>query len=151
MISYYHYQTKRRVDRYTGDFDEFLRSPRFGTEAYNRHVASWFPEADFVLAYEHLMKGGAVLFGRLFQSLGLDVPNKIIQEAVSRSSPERMRAIENARSRPNHASNFDTSFVFVRNGRPNQWQDALSEEQATYIWESSNNILKVMYEKNAVA
>lgn len=149
MISYYNYARKRKSNRFSGSFNEFIDDEKFGIPAYNEHVHQWFDSATWVFTYEQLMTNPQQLFRDMLGEICVEpFDESLINEAICRSSPDMMKKMEVERSRPNHEKNFDKDFQFVRNASTNQWKTELDKEISDYIWSKSSNTLKLLYTEN---
>ena len=147
MISYFHYANKRKSNRFTGTFNEFVNDKEFGIEAYNLHVHEWYDHATWIFQYESLMVKPLDYFKKLLNELAPGkVSDEILELAIAHSSPDRLKDVEAKNSRPGHAQNFDEDFKFVRNSSVNQWKQYLNQSESDYIIKIASNTLKQLYQ-----
>jgi hypothetical protein len=101
--------------------------------SWSQHVASWTHKvhpAIYVMKYEDMVAEPVRTFGGLARHLLLDVRLDQLNEAISRSSFENLRAQEEQqgfRERP------DRSERFFREGRSGQWKELLTRQQIDRI------------------
>ncbi len=101
--------------------------------SWSEHVASWTKKphrAICVMRYEDMLERPLEMFGGLAQHLLLSPTPEQLNEAIARSSFERLKAQEEAggfREKPKNAK------VFFREGRSDQWRDVLSRRQVRTI------------------
>ena len=147
MISYFHYASKRKSNRFTGTFTEFVNDPEFGIKAYNLHVREWYDRANWVFLYEDLMTSPLDCFKKLLAELapGL-VSDEVLELAIAQSSSDRLKQIEAKQSRPGQNQNFDEDFRFVRNSSIGQWKQDLNQNESDYIIKLASNTLKRLYQ-----
>lgn len=104
--------------------------------SWSEHVASWTERphrAVCVLRYEDLLDEPFGTFARLSRHLLLTPTPEQMDEAIARSSFERLRAQEDAngfREKPQSAERF------FREGKSGQWRTALSRRQVRRIVEA---------------
>lgn len=101
--------------------------------SWSEHVASWTAKphrAVCVLRYEDMLEQPRVAFGHLARHLLLRPTAAQLDEAIARSSFDRLRAQEAAhgfREKPKQAERF------FREGRAGQWRERLTRRQVRRI------------------
>ena len=141
MISYFKYLQANKKVQFSGDIDAFMRDPKYGLEVYLDHIASWKSKANWVFRYEDLMSKPYPLFAQFLNDLGCEFEPEELEEAISRSQPDRMRKVESAQGRPAQDKNFKEGYVFVRNASTEQWKDFYSAEQLQFFKEKCGETL----------
>jgi estrone sulfotransferase len=126
MVSNYHFR-RDRERTYSDSFDEFVRNRRFGLEAWFRHYLSWRDHWTLVVRYEDLREDTFREFNRVLDMLGVNCPEDIVREVISRSRIERVREIE----KPSSISDREEA-RFARDGRTGQWAAYFSEPNRAY-------------------
>lgn len=135
-ISYYHYMNARKDGGHVGSLSDFIRNKSLGLSALNEHVRSWLPHNPYVLRYEDLMQGSFSTVRKMFDVLGISVSDETLQEAVSRSLPDRMREMELKGGRPTD-NEFKDGFLFVRDASVGQWSGVYNEADLDYFRENA--------------
>ena len=97
MASYFTFATE--LGQWGGSFDEFVRHPQFGIEAWIRHVNGWVDNIDEGLSfapvrYEDLLADTAGALRILYRLLGFELEDVAIARVIAQSSIERMREDE---------------------------------------------------------
>lgn len=149
MISYFNYSSRRKKNRFCGDFLTFVHDETFGMPAYNRHVSEWFDKAGWIFKYDDLMLRPQAVFEQFFRDISISgISSEQLGLAISNSMPEKLKRVEEVASRPGHEENFDSEFKFVRNASVNQWITELPMAEADQVWELSSSTLKAVFEEN---
>ena len=144
-LSYYDFQRKYRhiedgypLVKYVDDFvSGRLNSKDWGT--WGENVASWFytrwKSKDFLLLrYEDMMEDPVRELARTATFLGIDSDPARIEQAVQRSSADRMREMEKSQSADWVATkNHRTDIPFVRVAKSGGWKEKLPEECVAQI------------------
>jgi Sulfotransferase domain len=139
-LSYYDFQRKYRhiedgypLVKYVDDFvSGRLNSKDWGT--WGENVASWLytrgRSKDFLLLrYEDMTEDPARELARTATFLGVDSDPARIEQAVQRSSADRMREMEKSQSADWVATkNHRTDIPFVRVAKSGGWKEKLPEE-----------------------
>lgn len=101
---------------------------------WSGHVESWTKQDNpkvLVLRYEDLLEEPVAQFGKLAQFLGIRAHAEKIERAVALSSFDTLKAQELEKGFRERAVKADT--MFFREGRRDQWRDALSGDQVRRI------------------
>lgn len=136
MVSYYEYLKARRGGhRYHGTFQDLLRNPTLGIEAWCRHVDGWCAVSDVILTFESLKEDAVGEIGNSLQKLGVRAPaGEIIVEAVRRSSFKEVRMLEERHGLDSRArEHLEQGFRFTRKGETGQWRDYFEEDDVHYV------------------
>lgn len=147
MISFYYYASKRKSHRYSGTFEDFIADPKMGIPAYNQHIDSWLDRASWVFKYEDMMQSANLCFRHFIDGFDADLPDAVLENAISFSRPTKVKELEQTLSRPNHQQNFDNDFTFVRDAGVSQWKDKLSRELSKAIWDQCSPSLQALYDR----
>jgi hypothetical protein len=103
------------------------------TSDWSSHVSSWTGnqhEHLCVLRYEDMLDQPLAAFSKVVEFLKIDAGEKRVRRAIEASSFEQLRKMEDEfgfAERPVSAK------AFFREGRKDQWQDVLTEEQRRRI------------------
>jgi hypothetical protein len=144
-LSYYDFQRKYRhiedgypLASYVNDFvSGNLNSSGWGT--WGEHVASWFytrrKSKDFLLLrYEDMMVDPVRELARAATFLGIEPDPARIEQAVQRSSADRMREMEKTQAKDWVATkNHRTDIPFVRVAQSGGWKEKLPAECVAQI------------------
>lgn len=101
--------------------------------SWSHHVASWTAKphrAIYLMRYEDMLADPEKTFGDLAHHILLKPTKKQLQEAIDKSSFDKLRAQESKSSfseKPKDAENF------FREGRAEQWRERLSSDQVQRI------------------
>ena len=131
MVSYYHYLRDRK-EVYEGVFSQFLRSGKYGLEAWCRHYLSWTSVADHRLSYESMLDDDLGSFSCLVSRLNLSVPSEAVREATERSRFERLSKLEDGEEEA-EPGNDKPQRTFFRSGGKSDWQSYATERDALYL------------------
>lgn len=140
-VSYFHFLEARRDGPELGSFSDFLRDPELGVTAWCRHVAGWLPRSDSVARYEDLKSDTFGTLRRVLDELGNELGNelgtgpvddRILAEAIARSSFERVRELEDDHGRP-ASSDFREGFRFTRKGEVGEWRENFSDQDVDFL------------------
>ena len=134
LISLYHWWHKRKPPfvqmpiwmrgRMTGNPDAFVRR---ALPWWIQHHRTTVDRSDFVVSYEQLKADAAGEFRRLFDWLGYDVDEAVLQRSVELSQFDNLKRMAAATGQE-RAMGLPGQFTgtFLRCGTSNQYQDALS-------------------------
>ncbi|MCW8844191.1 MAG: sulfotransferase domain-containing protein [Gammaproteobacteria bacterium] len=101
--------------------------------SWSMHVASWTAMADpaiLTVRYEDMLEKPGKTFGKIAGLVGLGDNRKRIERAIAHSSFQSLSKLER-RDGFSEASNKTTRFF--RQGRANQWREALDRDQVARI------------------
>jgi hypothetical protein len=152
-LSYYDFQRKYRqiedkfpLERYVDDFVKGrLISRDWGT--WGENVASWIytrgKRPDFLLLrYEDMMKDTTHELTRIARFLGIDPVPSRLEQAIERSSADRMRTLEKLEEDNWVATKKHRKDIpFVRVAKSGGWRTALPEASAQLIEEAWGDIM----------
>jgi len=137
MVSFFEYRRNLRgYAKFKGDFSRFIRHEEFGLEAWCRHVKSWIDNADVVVTYEDLKKNTLNVLKDALASLRVGcIPEDILREAVSRSSFEAVRNMEEQKGLDERAERqLEPTFRFARKGTIGQWKEYFKGEDCEFLY-----------------
>ena len=160
-VSYYHFLLKVRqfdddcsMERFVEDF--IRGRGRLIDEAWGswgENVASWIftrgESEDFLLCrYEDLLENPVPQLSRIAFFLGLEPSPQLLQQAVERSSADRMRAMEKLQSDVwTVTKDRRKDIPFVRAAKSGAWRQVLPERCALQIEEAWGELMvKLDYE-----
>lgn len=129
MVSRYHL-VRDNHDEFAGSFSQFIRDRRQGLESWFRHYSSWRPHSKLVLRYEDMLADPRREFGRLLDTLGVDHPDEMLEEAIARSS---FRSLQSAEQQRNPSAGRDS--LFFRSGSSGQWHQYFGDDDRAYYLE----------------
>lgn len=135
MVSYHAYRHAKRCKSRVAlmNFSEFIRDEKYGLPAWIAHALSWLPQATTVLNYEALRAAAFAEAARVLADLQLEeVAPAVLDLAVERSSFSRTRDLERRLGRPD-TENFESGFMFTRDGSSGGWRDAFGEEDLAFV------------------
>lgn len=143
MLSYYHF---RLEEGYSGTFAEFVKDKTYGISGWASHINSWLNEPDnaqsiLFIRYEDLKKNAKAVLGNVYDNLGIEVSDDILEEAVGRASFARMKESEEKYRNLNPRYKME----FVRKGQVNSKDELMTDELRQYIRESSRDLLAKFY------
>ncbi|MEQ8266130.1 MAG: sulfotransferase domain-containing protein [Parvibaculum sp.] len=101
---------------------------------WSGHVESWTKKENsrvLILRYEDLLEEPVAQFGKLAQFLGIRAPIGKIEQAVTLSSFDTLKAQELEKGFRERAVKADA--MFFREGRRDQWREVLSSDQVRRI------------------
>ena len=130
IVSLYHYATAKRTLDFEGTIDDLIYDDEMGLEAFFKHYASWRPRAELVTRYEDLKATPIEAFGAICDFCGIKGDAAAIQDALDRSSLQRMRDAQQAST--TSFQNHDPDFVFARKGTAGQWPDHFDDRALAY-------------------
>jgi hypothetical protein len=133
MVSYYHFLTERERPRYIGDFQGFLRCPKFGLEAWFRHTVSWLPHWNLMIHFEALKREPKDEFERVLKWLGIDLEHKHLNALIARS--ERQSVAKSEKGAPPERFKTDRKFRFIRNNGSKGWTEYFTKRDLIYFGE----------------
>jgi hypothetical protein len=129
---YRHYEDSYPLERYVDDFvSRRLSSESWGT--WGENVASWFytckdKDTFLLLRYEDMVKHTAAELARIAVFLGIDPEPGRLQNAIERSSRDRMRELEKLESEQWVVTRGKrTDIPFVGKEKPEGWRNSLPE------------------------
>jgi len=143
MVSYYRFM---KYLGYNSDFINFVKDKRYGITSWVEHVDSWLETQDdaqsfMLLKYENLKKNPKSEIEKIYNNLGIDVNNKIYQQAIKYSNFDNMKISE----KYYRDTNPRYKMIFVRKGAINSKEDIMTEEIYNYIKMRAKNILEKYY------
>lgn len=110
MCSYYNFM---KSNRYEKSFDQFVRSKKYGIEAWVNHLESWYYERVdaqrmHFITYENLKKDPKTEIINIYNNLGVNILCETIDQAIELSSLKKMKYSENFYRdfNPNYTLNF---------------------------------------------
>ena len=137
------FEATRRKNVFGGTLSEFLRDPHYGIEKIVRFYELWnaarsVPEKLLVVSYEDLHADPAKVLRETLAFLGaIDLPDRIVSEAIEYGRFDNMRRMEQAgglgegsRLRPADAA--DASSFKTRKGRVGGFAETLSEADLAF-------------------
>jgi hypothetical protein len=132
MVSYHHHLTSRKMGSFTGSFSEFIRSERYGLEAWFRHYLSWKDHHTYLMTYEDLKKDDLAEFTRFLAYLGALNDPAQVNRAVEKSRFDRIRAVEQAfgLTKPGEV---EEGFLFTRRGTCGDWEGHFTNKDVDYF------------------
>jgi len=93
-----YFQRSKHLKKYNGDLKEFIRDPERGVGRLMRYLNSWSGHlADTrstILTYEELHENTSGAVSRVLSFLGLTTDEKLLRDAIERSSFTKMQEIE---------------------------------------------------------
>lgn len=106
MVSYYNYQCDLG---YLGSFSDFIRSDNFGVEIWKKHVESYTNRKtnDFymhLITYEDLVAEPIMEIKMLYKNIGLTLDEKLIKQAIEKSTKSIMKNSETLMKKFNPAN-----------------------------------------------
>lgn len=131
LISYFDLAQKSKVLNYNQTFSQFIRHPHYGMQSWIRHYQSWQPHATIVIYYESLRQDPQATLRTAFSTLHIPCEEAIIQEAIQRSSLEKLKKQE-VESGIRDAGRYRSDFRAVRHGQSRSWLDSFSTEDLAY-------------------
>ena len=142
MLSYYRYLTG--LGEFSGSISDLIRSSSYGIRAWVQHIDSWYLKSQASLRicfvrYEDLKKDAYAEVLRIYNTLGLEVPDDVLKQAICDSSFENMKQLEqewNYGGRP-----VAGSFKFMQQGSSGTWNGTLSVSDSTYIESVGRDIM----------
>ena len=131
---------------FKGSFEEFVKNPHYGIDAWCYHVNSWLtPSNKFIqmhlIRYEDLLDKGIQEILELYENLGLKVHKDNIKKGLNLSNMNNMSKSEELYSlkSPSHVPNF------INKSKSNH----ITAELERYIQSRlSNNKIYQRYYKN---
>lgn len=142
IVSLYHHHTKR-YSFYKGDISTFIRDPEWGIKRIIKFLNFWAEEMDrrkkdyfLLLRYEDMKKDTQKELKRVFNFLGIQVSERIINEAVEYASFENMRKMELSKEFKDHRmrpkNDKDYNYNKVRKGKVGGYKEELKKEDIDY-------------------
>lgn len=142
MVSYYHYlKGLKRISEAT-TISELIRDDKYGIMSWVKHSKSWYFDHNpagqriKIFRYEDFLEDTKLQLFLLMEYLGIIMDNGSLEEAITLSSKERMKASE-----LKHASLnlVNEKMSFVRQGLANRGRD-LSDSDRKFVEDSSQDI-----------
>jgi estrone sulfotransferase len=143
MVSYYNYRNKQVSAVNPEDFQTFIRSKKFGLEAWFKHLKSWEKKATCVIRYEDMKRDGLKEISVSLQKLSLDINTEILSMAFDNAAFDKLKANEQTHGM-SKMNFFSEGQMFFNKGKTNQWVEYFSERDLEYYQE-----LKSKYRLNA--
>lgn len=134
MVSFFHFL--RGLGSFEGDISVLVRSPKYGINAWCKHVRSWLalsPETQNLMfvRYEDLKKDTPSTIKGLYALLGHQVDDALLQAAIEASSFENMRALE--RDYGYGGRDVSRTLKLMRKGEAGSWKEEVPRRDAEYI------------------
>ena len=148
-VSYYHYRLKQLEEGTT--FGDFLRREDHYPCLWKDHIQSWYdaglPEEDFlVIRYEDILEDARQEVRKIANFIGMQASAEDIQQAIDKSSFERMKKIDQTKGRK---YNLTKTNKFVRKGKAGSWRDEFSPEDIAYFKETAGEtLIQLGYEQD---
>ena len=138
MVSYYNFMLEKGAKI---PFPSFVRSKRYGIPAWINHIDGWVLRNDrftklHLMTYEDLISEPQAVLDQWFNSIGISVSERILNEAIAASSMENMKASED------HFRRFNPTYnrVFVGKHGKQRREQLVTPPIAEYIAENCNYI-----------
>ena len=132
-VSHFEYRKAEKNGINISNLKRFIRDPEIGISSWCEHVLSWHLKADAVVRYEDLKSSAVETVRRTLKELNLNhIPDPIIKQAVSRSSFDKMKNIEEEKGRVRE-SDFESEYQFMRSGRMGEWKEAFEKDDIQYM------------------
>lgn len=142
-VSQYHFHRKRRLfeaDYPLEDFvSRFVAGQVCDYSSWGEHVASWlstrYGQPGFLLLhYEDMLQDTVRELSKIVSFLGLKTSPEAINEAVERSSADKMRQLEKSQAQLfNGTRNTRQDVTFVRAAKAGGWKSNLPEDLVAKI------------------
>jgi hypothetical protein len=143
VVSQYHFQRKRKLvaDQYplAEYVNRFIAGQTSFYGSWGEHVASWLATRHgqpgfLLLRYEDMVEDTERELSKVAAFLNLSSTLEVIQQAVERSSADRMRTLEKAQAQTfSSTKNTRQDIPFVRAAKAGGWRSALPEECALQL------------------
>jgi hypothetical protein len=134
MSSYFEYVNSNKHQRSFESISEFIKSDVFGVESWCKHVKTWKDNTDVLVKYEDMKRDAPSVIENIFNKFNIDnIESNIVNEAVKRSSFERLEKIEKRKGRPTQ-DKFSDDFQFMRKGEIGGWTEKMEEDDINYIY-----------------
>jgi len=97
MLSYYHYLTQ--LGSFDGSLGDLIHSRNHGIKKWVDHVDGWFNKSSastrfIYIRYEDLRQDTNGTLAKIYSQLGLIIPAEVLEQAIEKSSFERMKQLE---------------------------------------------------------
>ncbi|GAA5525044.1 hypothetical protein Maes01_01604 [Microbulbifer aestuariivivens] len=103
--SYYEYLRNAR-EKKVPRLDSFIYHWRYGIPAWAAFMESWDSAETIVVRYEDLKVDPLTVITKVYQSLGIFVPDRIVNEAIENSSRKSMKSSLEINGDPHNDNNF---------------------------------------------
>jgi hypothetical protein len=133
MVSYFHYINAKANQPDFVSFSEFIRTSRFGLEAWARHFLSWRDKADYIIKYEDLKSNDIAEFKRMFEHLGISYNEEHLIKAAEASRFDNFRKVEATMGHSKPEANKG-EFKFTRKGIVGDYKNYFLEEDERYYY-----------------
>lgn len=141
MISWFKFLNRNKEVHKS--FDEFIRNPYFGVQAWVRHTDSWMASPTnrnkklHFVRYEDFIVNPKGCLQNMLEFLNVDFPEEAIDWTIQQSSKEKIKHLEATFGRAR------TSKVpFLRKGEAQQWKTEMSPECLQYIVDVAGKTLQ---------
>jgi hypothetical protein len=146
MVSYYHYLKRLKQISEATTISELIRDDKYGIMSWVKHSKSWYfnhnPSSQRIkiFRYEDFLEDTKLQLFLLMEYLGIIMDNASLEEAITLSSKERMKASE-----LKHVSFnlVNEKMSFVRQGLANHGRN-LSDSDRKLIDDSSRDVASLM-------
>lgn len=100
MKSYYRMMTG--LGYYNGSYLDFVQNEKYGIHAWIRHISHWINKSNmnqriYFINYENLKKNTEEEIKKLLSSIGWDVKQESISDAIKKSDIKQMQLLEDIR------------------------------------------------------
>tara|TARA_B100000989_G_scaffold163049_1_gene121792 strand:- start:95 stop:916 length:822 start_codon:yes stop_codon:yes gene_type:complete len=143
MISYFKFLSD--LGQYKGNISEFIRTKKFGINAWKKHVESWLSYNNpalgiIVFRYEDLKKDSSKEILKAFKYLGYALSDADAKFAAEKSSFINMKKMEQEIYTDGRL--IVSGFEFVRKGSSNENTDLLTLKDKEFIRGSVKRIME---------
>jgi hypothetical protein len=152
VISQYHFHRKRNLiaDQFplSEYVSRFLAGQTCFYGSWGEHVASWLAtrhgQSGFLLVrYEDMLDNTARELSKVASFLGLTTSERLIMQAVERSSADTMRKLEKAQAQLFTSTKGTRQDIpFVRTAKAGGWRAELAEECAQQIEDAWGDLMQ---------
>ena len=151
-LSEYHAQRKSRRIGDNYPIEEFVRRFLAGESSdyssWGEHAASWlstrYGQPGFLLLrYEDMLEDTARELSRMASFLALHPTSELLEQAVSRSSADKMRKLETSQAHLfNATKNTRQDILFVRSAKAGGWHSDLPETSILQIEQAWGHLMR---------
>ena len=152
MLSYYYFM---RSSSYPDNFENFVKSPKFGIKPWADHVRSWIidnkdlPQRIHLIKYEDLIDNSKYQLELIFKNIGLKINDEKIYKAIKYSSQIKMKDSEIFYSKNNPVYK-KSNMEFVRKCIKGQKDEIMNNKTKDFIHKESEDITKLFYPNEIV-
>lgn len=146
LFSYYQYMAGEHGRTYR-NFAHFIRSPRVGVDSWLLFHRSWLTDSQAVfISYEELVSRPGAIVKNLYEKLGFDINEIVIENALRNSSRDAMRVVEVDRGDPNK-KNVSFNFVSIdpqRYGKPTKTDEDYIRLRCDQVYSESLSRMTIL-------